>query len=77
MKYNYEIITRESKFIIEEFFIEEIIARHSLNKIIRIKNNPNDMYFHGDMSFHDMSFQKESLLRTLKWTERNHPELLL
>ena len=77
MKYNYKIITRESKFIIEEFLIEEIIARHSLSKIIRIKNNPNDIYFHGDMSFRDMSFQKESLLRTLKWTKMNHPELLL
>lgn len=66
MSYTYEIITRDSKFIIQEFKIGQSIARHSINKIIRIKNNPNDM-----------CFEKESLLRTLKWLVEYHPELLL
>lgn len=66
MKYTYEIITRDSKFIIQESINSYPSARHSLNKIIRIKNNPNDM-----------CFQKESLLRAMKWLQQYHSELLL
>jgi hypothetical protein len=45
MNYTYKILIRDSKFIIEEFSLGEVTARHPLNKIIRIKNNSNDMYF--------------------------------
>lgn len=66
MNYTYKIIIRDSKFIIEEFLIEQLISRYSLNTIIRIKNNPNNM-----------CFKKESSLRALKWLKENHPEYLI
>ena len=37
MNYSYKIITEDSKLVIEEFLTGQIIAKHSLNKIIRIK----------------------------------------
>ena len=64
MNYTYKILIRESKFIIEELSLGEVIARHSLNKIIIIKDSP-------------WGFWSEGALRTLKWLESNHPELLL
>lgn len=66
MNYSYKIITEDSKLVIEEFLTGQIIAKHSLNKIIRIKNNPNHM-----------CFQKESTLRVLKYLEWNYPEWLI
>jgi len=66
MNYTYEMIMIDSKLVIKEFLIGQVIAKHSLNKIIRIKNNPNHM-----------SFQKESALRVLKFLEQNHPEHLI
>ena len=72
MNYTYEIArnfgeAKEGyKLTIKEFEDEKYNGWHFVDKLIKIKNDPNRMFF-----------EKQKALRMLSWLEINYPELLI